>query len=410
MEFQDGVLRIESFLAVTIGIIVLFVGKRLNDKIAILREFSIPEPVTGGLLFSILLGVLYFASDVAVAFDLQARDILLVYFFTTIGINASARDLLAGGRPLLILLAVTIAFMFAQNLTGIGVAALFGLPAAVGITGGSVSLIGGHGTTIAWAPVISAQYGISNAMELGIASATLGLILASVMGGPIAKFLIKRHGLTPAPQLVEEVQDIGLSDTQKKAGLGHLDFLSAILAIHLCIILGFLLNGIVADLGLKLPLFVTCLFAGILITNLTPKNRPTLSGMPWPTRTPAIALIADVSLGTFLAMSLMSMQLWTLIDLAWPVLTILAAQFVLAVAVTLFILFPVMGRNYDAAVVCAGFGGVSLGSTPTAMANMAAVAQRFGPAHRAFIIVPLVSAFFIDLVNALVIPLFLRNF
>ena len=410
MEFQDGVLRIESFLAVTIGIIVLFVGKRLNDKVAILREFSIPEPVTGGLLFSILLGVLYFASDVAVAFDLQARDILLVYFFTTIGINASARDLLAGGRPLLILLAVTIAFMFAQNLTGIGVAALFGLPAAVGITGGSVSLIGGHGTTIAWAPVITAQYGISNAMELGIASATMGLILASIMGGPIAKFLIKRHGLTPAPPLVEEVQDIGLSDTQKKVGLGHLDFLSAILAIHVCIILGFLLNGIVADLGLKLPLFVTCLFAGILITNLIPKNLPTLSGMPWPTRTPAIALIADVALGTFLAMSLMSMQLWTLIDLAGPVLTILAAQFVLAVTVTLFVLFPVMGRGYDAAVVCAGFGGVSLGSTPTAMANMAAVAQRFGPSHRAFIIVPLVSAFFIDLVNALVIPLFLRNF
>ncbi len=410
MEFQDGVLSIESFLAVTIGIIVLFIGKRLNDTIGILREFSIPEPVTGGLLFSILLGVLYFASGVAVAFDLQARDILLVYFFTTIGINASARDLLAGGRPLLILLAVTIVFMFAQNLTGIGVAALFGLPAAVGITGGTVSLIGGHGTTIAWAPVITAQYGISNAMELGIASATLGLILASVMGGPIAKFLIKRHGLTPAPQRVEEVQDIGLSETQKKAGLGHLDFLSAILAIHLCIILGFLLNGVVADLGLKLPLFVTCLFAGILITNLIPKNLPTLSGMPWPTRTPAIALIADVALGTFLAMSLMSMQLWTLIDLAWPVLTILAAQFVLAVAVTLFVLFPVMGRNYDAAVVCAGFGGVSLGSTPTAMANMAAVAQRFGPAHRAFIIVPLVSAFFIDLVNALVIPLFLRNF
>ena len=410
MEFQDGVLRIESFLAVTIGIIVLFIGKRLNDKVGFLREFSIPEPVTGGLLFSILLGALYFGSGIAVAFDLQARDILLVYFFTTIGINASARDLLAGGRPLLILLAVTIAFMFAQNLTGIGVAALFGLPAAVGITGGSVSLIGGHGTTIAWAPVISAQYGISNAMELGIASATLGLILASVMGGPIAKFLIKRHGLTPVPQLVEEVQDIGLSDTQKKAGLGHLDFLSAILAIHVCIILGYLLNGIVADLGLKLPLFVTCLFAGILITNLTPKNLPTLSGMPWPTRTPAIALIADVALGTFLAMSLMSMQLWTLIDLAGPVLTILAAQFVLAVTVTLFVLFPVMGRGYDAAVVCAGFGGVSLGSTPTAMANMAAVAQRFGPSHRAFIIVPLVSAFFIDLVNALVIPLFLRNF
>jgi glutamate:Na+ symporter, ESS family len=410
MEFQDGVLRFESFLAVTIGIIVLFIGKRLNEKIAVLREFSIPEPVTGGLLFSILFGMLYLASGVAVSFDLQARDVLLVYFFTSIGINSNARDLLAGGRPLMILLAVTIAFMFAQNLTGIGVAALFGLPAAVGVTGGSVSLIGGHGTTIAWAPTIAAQHGLTNAMEIGIASATLGLILASIMGGPIAKFLIKRHGLAPVLPLVEEVQDIGLSETQKKTGLDHLDFLSAILAIHLCIIVGYLLNGVVADLGLKLPLFVTCLFAGILMTNLTPWNRPTLSGLPWPTRTPAMALIADVALGTFLAMSLMSMQLWTLIDLAAPVLTILAAQFVLAVAVTILILFPLLGRRYDAAVVCAGFGGVSLGSTPTAMANMAAVAQRFGPSHRAFIIVPLVSAFFIDLVNALVIPFFLRTF
>lgn len=414
MEFQDGVLRIESFLAVTIGIIVLFIGKRLNDRIGVLREYSIPEPVTGGLLFSILFGLLYLIAGVAVSFDLQARDVLLVYFFTSIGINSNARDLLAGGRPLLILLAVTIAFMFAQNLTGIGVAALFGLPAAVGVTGGSVSLIGGHGTTIAWAPTIAAQHGLVNAMEIGIASATLGLILASIMGGPIAKFLIKRHGLAPAPAAVpaenEEVQDIGLSETQKRAGLGHLDFLSAILAINLCVIIGYLLNGMVADLGLKLPLFVTCLFAGILLTNLIPKNAPTLSGMPWPSRTPAMALIADVALGTFLAMSLMSMQLWTLIDLAGPVLTILAAQFILAVAVTILVLFPLMGRNYDAAVVCAGFGGVSLGSTPTAMANMAAVAQRFGPSHRAFIIVPLVSAFFIDLVNALVIPFFLRNF
>lgn len=152
MELLDGIIRIDSFLAVTIGIVVLFVGKLLNTKVGFLREFSIPEPVTGGLLFSVLFGLLYFASGHAIEFELRARDILLVYFFTTIGINASARDLLAGGRPLLILLAITIAFMFAQNLTGIGVASLFDLPAAVGVVGGSMSLIGGHGTTIAWAP------------------------------------------------------------------------------------------------------------------------------------------------------------------------------------------------------------------------------------------------------------------
>jgi ESS family glutamate:Na+ symporter len=176
------------------------------------------------------------------------------------------------------------------------------------------------------------------------------------------------------------------------------------------IVLGYLLNGVIADLGLALPLFVTCLFAGILITNLAPKALSRITGTHWPARTPAIALIAEISLGTFLAMSLMSMQLWTLVDLAAPLLAIVAAQFSLAVGVTLFVLFPLMGRNYDAAVVASGFGGVSLGSTPTAMANMAAVTNRFGPSHQAFIVVPLVSAFFIDLVNALVIPFFLRTF
>jgi ESS family glutamate:Na+ symporter len=410
MELQEGVLRIDSFLAVTIGIIVLFVGKRLNDRIRFLRELNIPEPVTGGLLFTILFGLLYFVSGYAVEFELRARDILLVYFFTTIGINASARDLLAGGRPLLILLSITIVFMLAQNLTGIGVATLFSLPAAIGVMGGTVSLIGGHGTTIAWAPSIAANYGIPNAMEIGVASATFGLIMASLMGGPIARFLITRHRLTPAPPAVEEIQEVGLSEAQAREGIDHLDFLGAILAIHICIIVGYLLNEVIADLGLKLPLFVTCLFAGILITNLLPGKLLAMTGVTWPTRTPAIALIADIALGAFLAMSLMSMQLWTLIDLAAPILTLLAAQFALAVVVTIFILFPLMGRDYDAAVVAAGFGGVTLGSTPTAMANMAAVTHRFGASHRAFIIVPLVSAFFIDLTNALVIPFFLARF
>lgn len=410
MELLDSVLRIESFLAVTIGIIVLFVGKRLNDKVGFLRDFSIPEPVTGGLLFSVLFTLVFLATDVAVEFNLAARDVLLVYFFTTIGINASARDLLAGGRPLVILLGVTIAFMFLQNLTGIGVAALFDLPAAVGIIGGTVSLIGGHGTTIAWAPTIAVEHDIPNAMEIGVASATFGLILASLMGGPIAKFLITRNRLTPAPAAVEEVQDVGLTEKQEKAGIDHLDFLGAVLAVHICIIIGYFLNDLIAGLGLHLPLFVTCLFAGILITNLVPRNLPGLTGKPWPTRSPAIALIAEIALGTFLAMSLMSMQLWTLVELAAPIFTILAAQFLLAVTVTLLVLFPLMGRNYDAAVVCSGFGGITLGSTPTAIANMAAVTHRFGASHRAFIIVPLVGAFFIDLTNALVIPFFLRTF
>ncbi len=407
MGLIDGVLRIEPFLTVTLGIIVLFIGKRLNERIAFLREFSIPEPVTGGLFFSILFGIIYATSGVAVEFSLGARDILLVYFFTTIGINASLKDLLAGGKPLVVLLVITISYMVVQNLTGISVAALFDLPTPVGLLGGTVSLIGGHGTAIAWAPRIAEEFGVANAMEIGIACATFGLILASLMGGPIAKFLINRHNLTPD---TVETLDVGIPNEERKTGMGSLDFLDAILAIHICVILGLLLNEGMKQLGLQLPLFVTCLFAGILVTNLIPESFPRLTGTQWPTRTPALAVIADIALGTFLAMSLMSMQLWTLVDLAGPIFTILAAQFVIAVAINILVVFRAMGSNYDAAVVCSGFGGISLGSTPTAMANMSAVTSRYGASHQAFIIVPLVCAFFIDLANAFLIPFFLANF
>jgi ESS family glutamate:Na+ symporter len=407
MELDSGILHIGPFLSVTLGIVVLFVGKRVNGAFSFLKEFSIPEPVTGGLLFSVVIALLYIVAGVEIQFALSARDFLLIYFFTTIGINASLRDLVTGGKPLVILLTITIGYMVVQNLTGISVAAVFGLAAPVGLLGGSVSLIGGHGTAIAWAPRIATDYDIANAMEIGVACATFGLILASIMGGPIAKLLINRYKLQPTE---EEPLDVGVSHSGPESRIGHLDFLDAILAIHICVIIGFIINEQVENLGLQLPLFVTCLFAGILMTNLLPKNFPRFSGTEWPSRKPSIALIADISLGTFLAMSLMSMQLWTLVDLAGPIFTILGTQFLVALVVTLFVVFPAMGKTYDAAVVCAGFGGISLGSTPTAMANMSAVSKRYGASHMAFIIVPLVCAFFIDLVNAFLIPFFLANF
>ena len=407
MEFVDGVLKIGPGLAATIGILVLFIGRRINQQVCFLREFSIPEPVTGGLIFSILFGILYAATGIAVEFDLVARDLLLVYFFTTIGINANLKDLLAGGKPLIILLGITLSYMVVQNLTGVSVAALFDLPTPVGLLGGTVSLIGGHGTAIAWAPRIAENYGVSNAMEVGVACATFGLIFASLMGGPIAKFLITRHKLTPE---VKENLDVGISNTKENEPIGSMDFLDAVFAIHLSIILGLFLNEGILQLGLELPKFVTCLFAGIILTNIIPDSFPRFSGARWPSRTPSMALIADMALGTFLAMSLMSMQLWTLVDLAGPLLAILLAQFAIALLINIFIVFPAMGRTYDAAVVCSGFGGISLGSTPTAMANMSAVTKRYGASNLAFIIVPLVCAFFIDLANALLIPFFLNHF
>ncbi|MFA0501481.1 sodium/glutamate symporter, partial [Vibrio sp. 10N.222.46.A1] len=292
-----------------------------------------------------------------------------------------------------------------QNIVGISVASMFGLEPVFGLLSGSISLIGGHGTAIAWAPKVAEEFGLESAMEIGIASATFGLILASLMGGPIAKFLIKRHNLKPV-----DGQSNSIDSNAKKQhqALTSFQFLDAVLAIHICVIVGALLNELISQTGLQLPLFVSCLFAGIVITNVMPDSYPRISGAKWPTRSPAIDLIAEISLGTFLAMSLMSMQLWTLIDLAGPIFAILAMQLLLAVIINIFIVFPSMGKTYDAAVVCAGFGGISLGSTPTAMANMSAVSQKYGHSAQAFIIVPLVCAFFIDLANALIIPYFMR--
>lgn len=405
MEFENNILHLGSFFAVTMGIVVLFIGRRLNQVIGFLKEFSIPEPVSGGILASLLFAALYATTSIEVQFDLFARDVLLVYFFTTIGINSSLKDLFKGGKPLVILLAITIFFMIMQNIVGISVASMFGLEPVFGLLSGSISLIGGHGTAIAWAPKVAEEFGLESAMEIGIASATFGLILASLMGGPIAKFLIKRHNLKPTD---EQSCSIDSKAKKQQQALTSFQFLDAVLAIHICVIVGALLNELISQTGLQLPLFVSCLFAGIVITNVMPDSYPRISGAKWPTRSPAIDLIAEISLGTFLAMSLMSMQLWTLIDLAGPIFAILAMQLLLAVIINIFIVFPSMGKTYDAAVVCAGFGGISLGSTPTAMANMSAVSQKYGHSAQAFIIVPLVCAFFIDLANALIIPYFMR--
>jgi len=350
-----------------------------------------------------LSSLVYFALDTTIQFDMGARDVLLVYFFTTIGLNARLGDLVAGGKPLAILLGITVGYMLVQNITGITVASAFGLPPQLGLLGGTVSLIGGHGTTIAWSPIFAERYGIQNAMEVGIACATFGLVLASTMGGPIAKYLIAKNDLqaTPTAQF-----DVGVTEQQEHYKIDYMSFLQAIFAIHVSVSLGVLINEAMESAGLKMPLFVTCLFGGIVLANIIPRVLPRVS---WPTRTPSLALIAEVSLGIFLAMSLMSMQLWGLIELAAPILTILIAQFLIAASLTVFVVFRLLGRNYDAAVVCSGFGGISLGSTATAMANMTAVTHRYGPSHLAFIIVPLVCAFFIDIVNAFMIQYFLAQ-
>lgn len=408
MEFVNNILEVDSFLSVTLAIFVLFTGKGLISHFSLLRAFNIPEPVVGGLLFSILFAVVYFTSGVAVEFDLANRDLMLVYFFSTIGLNSNIMALLNGGKPLVILLIATIVYMIIQNAVGISVASLFGLEPVVGMLGGTVSLIGGHGTAIAWAPTFIEEHGISNAMEIAIACATFGLILASLMGGPIASYLIRKNDLKATE--TNDI-DVGISHDVQYATIDYFAFLHAILSIHITIVIGYFLNEFLAAAGLKLPLFVACLFIGIIVSSfIKPNLSKKINWLNWQSKGNAMALIADISLGIFLAMSLMSMQLWVIADLAGPIVAIITAQFVIAATITVLVMFRLMGSDYNAAVVCSGFGGISLGSTATAMANMTAVTKNYGPSHLAFVIVPLVSAFFIDLVNVALIQALLAYF
>jgi glutamate:Na+ symporter, ESS family len=326
---------------------------------------------------------------------------LLVIFFAAVGINSRLSDLLAGGRALAVLCVLTTIFVFLQNVIGTLGSSLFGLPSAAGVIMGSIALVGGHGTTIAWAPAIAAEHGFPAAVETGTAVATLGLIVASLLGGPIAKFLIERRKLFPSSPAEGTAATTREADA---AAINKTRLMYTLLVINLTVIIGYSLHKLITEFGIKLPLFVPCLIVGIILSNTIPLIFPKL---PWPARSPTLMLISEYALSVFLAMSLMSMQLWSLVGIAGPLLVVVAVQTVVAVAFIVMVLFPLLGRDYQAAVLSAGFTGLSLGATPTAIASMTAVTEQYGPSPNAFIILPLVSAFFVDIINVIAIKVFL---
>jgi len=382
-----------------LAVLVLFLGRFLNKKINFLQKYNIPEPVTGGIIASFLFSATYFIFNRSVDFSLDQRDALLIIFFTCVGLSAKFSTLLQGGKALVTLLILAITYLFLQNFTGIGVTLISDLETPVGVLGSSISLSGGHGTAIAWAPTFIKDFGIENAMEIGIACATFGLVLGGLCGGPIASYLINRHHLSSSSQ---SHLSVGTIDEKEKITVNSI--YSVVLILCLAVGVGLHLHQLIESLGIKLPIFVPCLFGGIILTNTIPLLWKTL---PWPTGTPTLALVSDFCLGLFLAMSLMSLQLWTLIDLALPILLLLTAQVVVVSLFAIFIVFRVLGKNYDAAIMASGYAGLALGATPTAIANMTAVTKQYGASPQAFIVVPLIGAFFIDISNAFIIQIFL---
>ncbi len=392
----------EGFVSFTFAIILLFVGKTAVSKIESLRRYSIPEPVIGGFLCAALVAVCYFFFDLKISFDLEIRDWLLLYFFAAIGLRADIRTLISGGKPLAVLLLLATTFLFLQNLVGMGAAAVYGMDPKAGLMVGSISLTGGVGTALAWAPTFVDQLGIGNALELGIAANTVGLISAAVVGGPIARFLLTRYEITPSG---DTRLDIGVEhEKQHTTPVDSYAVLWAWLWLNIAMICGYYLNEVFEEAGLQLPLFVSCLIGGIVLGNA--RNLVLKKDELYPGAKIGIALISDISLGMFLVMALMGLQLWELQGLMVFMSAVMFCQILLSILFTLIVVFRFMGRDYESTVISAGFGGITLGSTATAIVNMTAVAKQYGAAHRAFIIVPLVCGFFIDLVNALIINFF----
>jgi len=395
--------KIDAFVAVTVGFIVYFLGAFLTRKVAFLRNYNIPEPVSGGLAVAMGTWLYFVLTGKQIVFDLAVRDYFLVVFFATIGLNARISDLFRGGKLLTVLLVMTVGFMLLQNIVGLVGATLFDLPAPVSVLLGSASLIGGHGTAIAWGPKIQEATNFAAAAEIGIASATLGLVFAALIGGPIAKYLIDRNSLH-ADKDADPIVGIEFKDEGTPDGIvDQVNLMRSMLTIHIAIMFGAIAHHFIGEAGLDLPLFVPCLLVGIIMSNTIPDIFPNIT---WPARSRALAVISDYCLSVFLAMSLMSMKLWALAELGLPLMAVLALQVLMTVAFILLVAFRALGRNYPAAVLSAGFAGFALGATPTAIANMSSVTKRYGAAPLAFIVLPLVSAFFVDLANAFIIKFF----
>ncbi|MEO8303169.1 MAG: sodium/glutamate symporter [Betaproteobacteria bacterium] len=379
--------------------LVLIVGRRLIERIGFLREYAIPEPVVGGLVAALLVAVLH-TTGARIAFDTSRQPGLMLAFFATIGLGADARMLARGGSALLLFTVCVVGMLVMENIIGVGAAKAMGVDPLVGLIAGSVTMAGGHGTGAAWGQRFADVFGLTEAPAVGLATATFGLIMGGVIGGPVAMRLIRRLQARGSPLGVSAAESLA-HDAAEAAGPFTPERLTVtIILVATSVAVGSALSQWTENPVFTLPTFVWTLFVGAVLRNaLALAKLHEIDGQ-------ALSFTGIVALSLFLAMALMSLRLWELASLALPMLLILALQAIGVALYTSLITFRVMGANYEAAVLVAGQCGFGLGATPTAIANIQAICARYGGAPQAFIIVPVVGAFLIDIANAIVISAF----
>ena len=403
-------LKMDMIQTISLSVILLIIGMRLRTKIKFFEKYCIPSPVIGGFLFSIIAFILKQTNIVTIKFETTLQTFFMVMFFTSVGFNASLKVLKKGGKKVLIFLFLAIGLCFAQNVVAIFLSQLIGINPLLGLMTGSTPMTGGHGTSAAIAPTIEAL-GIKGAGTVAIASATFGLIAGSMMGGPIANKLILKHKLLGNETLLHEKHDYN-SDIDENVlkkpepALNAERFSMAFFFILIAMGIGSYLSIFITKLlpAMNFPIYIGPMIIAAIMRNISDNSEIFTA----PTR--EISVLEDVSLNLFLAMALMSLKLWELIDLAIPMLILLVAQIVLIYLYLNFITFKAMGSDYDAAVIVSGHCGFGLGATPNGISNMKSVCEKYKYSKIAFFVVPVVGALFIDFANVSLITLFISFF
>ncbi|MEB2282682.1 sodium/glutamate symporter [Lysinibacillus xylanilyticus] len=378
-------IEINQITTVFLAVALFALGGWLINKIGFLKRFCIPAPVVGGLLFAALATILKTTGVLEISLDTSLQSLFMITFFTTIGLGASFKLVKLGGKLLIIYWLACGFLALMQNVIGVSLASLMGIHPLIGMMAGAVSMEGGHGAAAAFGQTLE-DLGISSAMTIGAAAATCGLVAGGLIGGPIVKYLVGKYNLTPNEQETKEIDF-----ENKNEQITSDSFFTQVLLITFCMAVGTYVGTLFSEAtGFVLPGYVGAMFVAVLVRNIMDKIKPEAINMK------SISLIGDVTLGVFLSMALMSVKLWEIADLALPLFIIVFVQVFFIVLFSIFVLFKILGKNYDAAVMVAGFAGHGLGATPNAMANMSAVVQRFGPSQKAFLVVPIVGAFLID--------------
>ncbi|WP_314261702.1 sodium/glutamate symporter [Cardiobacterium hominis] len=404
---------INSYYTLIIATIVLLFGRYLVRKYRFLQDFNIPEPVAGGLVAAVIIYALYLFNHISFAFDKSLREAFMLVFFSSIGLSADFSRLKAGGFPLVIFTIIVGVFIAIQNAVGVGLAVALDQNPLLGLVAGSITMTGGHGTAAGWGPDLE-KIGLANATDIGIACATFGLVAGGLIGGPVARRLINKMQRQPLGILDDGGTDTGedandmFEKPERKRLITASSAIDTLAMFAACLAFAEIMDGIdkvyfkpVLAI-LDLPKFVWALAFGVILRNvLTNVFRFNMFDR-------AIDVFGNASLSLFLAMALLDLKLWQLTSLALPVTIILLVQVVVMALYATFVTYTLMGRDYDAAVLAAGHCGFGLGATPTAVANMQSVTERFGPSHKAFLIVPMVGAFLVDLINAGLLQTFVK--